>query len=112
MAAKEATHLRKEVPKPRPPSLAACLKRLLAAFLRSRRSALMSSSPETSSVFIANGLDIVWQMGFCNYDDEDVDGVDNWPFCGPACYQTTWKFFTGLHFRRSLLVFPSMSNQQ
>nr|GMC66098.1 hypothetical protein Iba_chr02eCG2450 [Ipomoea batatas] len=59
-----------------------------------------------------SGLDIVWQMGFCNYDDEDVDGVDNWPFCGPACYQTTWKFFTGLHFRRSLLVVPSMSNQQ
>lgn len=52
MAAKEATHLRKEVPNPSPPSLAASLISFFAASLSSVMSELIKSSA-IGSVFIA-----------------------------------------------------------
>lgn len=44
MAAKEASHLKKEVPRPFPPSLVACSRSLVAAILSSLISELINSS--------------------------------------------------------------------
>lgn len=44
MAAKEASHLKKEVPRPFPPSLVACSRSLVAAILSSWISELINSS--------------------------------------------------------------------
>jgi len=52
IAAKEATHLRKEVPNPKPPSLAASLMSFLAATLSSLTSDSIKLALTSSSVFI------------------------------------------------------------